>query len=293
MTWRVHREPILWLAGLRSLYLQALHPRAIAGVAQNSNFKADPWGRLIRTGNYVGTVVYGTTEQAMRAGRRVRAIHARMTAVDLDTGERFRVDEPELLRWVHVTEVESFLSTARRAGLRLTEAESDRYYLEQRRAAELVGLDPETVPATADDVAVYYEGMRPSLTLTKEAADTALFLAVPPLPWGLGLTPARLALAGVAATAVGLLPGWARRLYGLPGLRTTDVSASLTAKALRIALSALPHRLLEGPLYRDAMARAGALGSTPAAHPASASVPGTPDHGSRSRAAAPAGQTRR
>jgi len=255
VTWRVHQEPILWLAGLRSLYLQALHPRAVAGVAQNSNFRTDPWGRLARTSRFVGVVVFGTTEQAERAARRVRAVHARMTAVDPLTGEEFRIDEPELLRWVHVTEVESFLSTARRAGLRLTEAEADRYYAEQRRAAELVGLDPAGVPGSVAEIDAYYAEMRPRLAMTKDAADTALFLAVPPLPWGLGLTPVRLALAGLAATAVGLLPSWARRLYGLPGLPTTDLTASLTARTMRLALNALPHKVYEGPLYKAAMER--------------------------------------
>src|SRR3712207_778445 len=105
-----------------------------------------------------------------------------MTAVDSTTGERFRIDEPDLLRWVHVAEVESFLTTARRAGLKLTDDEVDRYYTEQLRAAELVGLDPSTVPATAAEVADYYEAMRPELAMTKDAAETAFFLTVPPVP---------------------------------------------------------------------------------------------------------------
>lgn len=263
VTWRVHQEPILWLAGLRSLYLQALHPRAIAGVTQNSTYRSDPWGRLARTSRYVGTVIFGTTAQAQRAGRRVRAIHARLTATDPRTGERFRIDAPELLRWVHVTEVESFLSTAVRAGLRLRPAEADQYYAEQRRAAALVGLDPGSVPGSVAEVEEYYRQVRPQLAMTKEAAQVALFLAAPPLPWGLGLTPARPALAGLAAAAVALLPSWARRLYGLPGLPTTDVAATLTARTLRLALNALPTRLLQGPLYRDAMRRAARAGYTP------------------------------
>lgn len=117
VSWKLHAEPILFVAGLRSLYLQALHPRAMAGVAQNSNYRRDAWGRLIRTANYVGTTLYGTTAEAEEAGLRLRRRHARMTAVDPDTGERFRIDEPDLLRWVHVTEVESFLDTGRRAGV--------------------------------------------------------------------------------------------------------------------------------------------------------------------------------
>ena len=155
VTWKVHEEPILIVAGLRSLYLQALHPRAMAGVAQNSNYRSDAWGRLVRTATYVGTTIYGTTAEAQAAGRRVRARHARMRATDPFTGEEFRVDEPELLRWVHVTEIESFVSTARRAGLALTDDEVDGYFTEQRRSAALVGLDRDDVPGTAAEVADY------------------------------------------------------------------------------------------------------------------------------------------
>jgi uncharacterized protein (DUF2236 family) len=282
VTWRVHAEPILALAGLRSLYLQALHPRAVAGVVQNSGYKADPWGRLVRTINYVATAVFGTTAQAEAAGRRVRAVHARLTARDPRTGETFRVDEPDLLRWVHVSEVESFLDTARRAGIALTGDEIDTYYGEQRRVAALVGLDPATIPGTAAEVDDYYRDIRPQLAMTRDAAETLLFLTAPPLPWRLGLTPARLAYVGIAATAFGLLPAWARRMYGLPGLPTTELSASLTARTLRLALNALPHRVYEGPLYRAAMERA-AL-AVPRTEPA---VPRTEPSGRRTEPTGP------
>ncbi|WP_409073732.1 oxygenase MpaB family protein [Micromonospora chalcea] len=267
VTWKVHEEPILIVAGLRSLYLQALHPRAMAGVAQNSNYRSDAWGRLVRTATYVGTTIYGTTAEAEAAGRRVRARHARMRATDPFTGEEFRVDEPELLRWVHVTEVESFVSTARRAGLALTDDEVDGYYTEQRRSAALVGLDPDDVPGTAAEVADYYRDVRPQLRMTREAAETALFLTAPPIPWkvslparvGLNLGPPRWAYLGIAATALGMLPPWALRLYGGLGLPTTALSADLSARALRLALAAVPRRYREGPLQQAAKERAARL----------------------------------
>ncbi|MEV6515094.1 oxygenase MpaB family protein [Micromonospora chalcea] len=267
VTWKVHEEPILIVAGLRSLYLQALHPRAMAGVAQNSNYRSDAWGRLVRTATYVGTTIYGTTAEAEAAGRRVRARHARMRATDPFTGEEFRVDEPELLRWVHVTEVESFVSTARRAGLALTDDEVDGYYTEQRRSAALVGLDPGDVPGTAAEVADYYRDVRPQLRMTREAAETALFLTAPPIPWklnlparvGLNLGPPRWAYLGIAATALGMLPPWALRLYGGLGLPTTALSADLSARALRLALAAVPRRYREGPLQQAAKERAARL----------------------------------
>jgi uncharacterized protein (DUF2236 family) len=269
ITWKIHAEPVLIVGGLRALYLQALHPRAMAGVAQNSRYQADPWGRLVRTANYIATTIYGTRAEAEAAGRRLTAVHGRLRARDPRTGEEFRINEPELLRWVHVTEVESFVGTARRAGLTLADAEVDTYFTEQRRGAALVGLDPDTVPGTAAEVASYYDRVRPELRMTREAAETALFLTAPPVPGqltlplrlGLGFGPARLAYLAVAGTAFGLLPAWARRMYGTLGLPTTSLGARLSLRTLRLALNAVPRRYVEGPIYQAAMARARKLES--------------------------------
>lgn len=256
VSWRIHCEPILLVAGLRSLYLQALHPRAVAAVVQNSDYRSDPWGRLVRTSKYVATTVYGTTAEAEAAGRRVRAIHARLRATDPRTGTRFRLDEPDLLRWVHVAEVESFVTTAHRAGIPLTAADVDAYYTEHRRTAALVGLDPATVPGTAAEVADYYRRVRPELGMSRAAAETFVFLSAPPLPWKLGLTPVRLAYFGLAATAFGLLPPWARRMYGALGLPTGDLSAQLSLRGMQLLVGALPRRFRSGPIHRGALERA-------------------------------------
>ena len=271
VTWKLHQEPILLLGGLRSLYLQALHPRAVAAVSQNSSYRSDPWGRLTRTSAFVGTVVWGTTDEVDKVAGRVRRLHSKLSAVDPRTGRRFRLDEPELLRWVHVAEVESFLTTATRAGVRLTPDEIDRYYTEQLKAAELMGLDAATVPATAAEVATYYDEMQPRLSLTKDGVETAMFLTVPPVPqsWGsralrLGLTlgPTRWAYTGIAATAMAMLPPWARRMYGGLGLPTTDLTADLSARGLRLllstVLSTVPRSLRVAPMREAALARVAA-----------------------------------
>jgi uncharacterized protein (DUF2236 family) len=255
VSWRVHAEPVLWIAGLRALYLQTLLPRAIAGVMQNSDFRRDSWGRLMRTADYVGTVVYGTTADAQAAGARIRRIHARLHATDPVTGEEFRIDEPDLLRWVHVTEVESFVSTARRAGAPISADDVDDYFAEQTRAAELVGLDPSTVPASVTEVEEYYRLMRPQLSAGRLAAEVVRFLTIPPMPRLVGLAGGRLGWLGLSAVGFALLPRWARRLYGLPGVPTTDLSATLAVKALRRALAMIPGAL-EGPIYQDATRRA-------------------------------------
>jgi uncharacterized protein (DUF2236 family) len=262
VTWRVHAEPILWFAGYRALLLQSLHPRALAGVVQNSNFREDPWGRLIRTARFYGEVIYGDSAMAARAGSRVRRIHARLGGTDPETGAAFRVDETDLLRWIYVTATESFCTTAQRAGLGLDPAGVDRYYDEQRAVAELVGLDRGDVPADAASIAAYYDSMRPDLRAGTDAHATARFLAVPTLPWGLGFTPVRPIWLGVSAYAFSLLPPWARRMYGFPGLPITDAAATLTSRTIRSMIRALPTTALEGPLYKAAMSRVRALSTT-------------------------------
>lgn len=270
VTWKLHKEPVLLLGGLRSLYLQALNPRAVAAIAQNSGYRDEPWGRLMRTAGYVSTVNFGSTEEAETAGRRLRRLHSRLSAVDPRTGQPFRVDEPDLLRWVHVAEIESFLTTASRAGVTLTPAEVDAYYTEQTRAAELVGLDPSTVPATAAEVDAYYRSMLPELALTRDSVKTAFFVTVPPMPEFFGSRPLRLAMSvgptrwaytGLAATAIGLLPPWARRMYGGPGWPTTDLTAALSVRGLRLliktVLRTLPQQYRTSPIRRAALERAG------------------------------------
>ena len=134
-------------------------------------------------------------------------------ATDPDTGERFPVDDPGLLLWVHCAEIDSYLNIARRSGFPLTDAHADAYVDEQREAARLVGLDPATVPADTAQLARYFDRVRPELAATPEALDVVRFLKAPPVPKP--LLPVRLAVWGtVAGTAFAALPPYAHELYG-------------------------------------------------------------------------------
>ncbi|BCL24703.1 oxygenase MpaB family protein [Streptomyces tuirus] len=229
VTWQVHSDPVMWIAGVRALYLQALHPRAVRGVMQNSDFRRDAWGRLLRTASFVGTTTYGTTDAAERAGARVRKIHRMLTATDPDTGERYGVDEPALLMWVHCAEIDSYLHVAHRSGLRLTGAEADRYVAEHRESARLVGVDPDAVPANRAELAEYFEKVRPGLAAGPEARAVDDFLLRPPThPL---LVPARDVLwRRVAHLAYASLPPYAHELYG----RAAPDPATVT-RQLRLA----------------------------------------------------------
>lgn len=260
VTWRVHSDPVLFLGGLRALFLQALHPLAMAGVAQHSHFQADPWGRLVRTAEYVGTVTYGTLSQAKAAGAAVRRAHRGLTGVEPETGQAYRVTDPQLLLWVHNCEVDSFLDTARRSGMRLSPAEADAYLAEQVRAARLVGVPEAMVPDTVDALADYFARTRPVVRATAAARGTARFLLFPPMPAPVRLlTPARPAWAALAALGYSLLPDWARRAYGLTGLPGTELTATALTRSLRLVLLALPNSLRQGPHHRAALARMAAV----------------------------------
>jgi uncharacterized protein (DUF2236 family) len=259
VTWRLHADPSMGPGGLRALLLQALHPRAMAGVAAHSQFRADPWGRLLRTADFVAVTTYGTTEEAGQAAARIRGVHRRGRFTDPETGRAHRLDDPELLLWVHCAEIDSLLSTARRAGLRLTDAEADRYVGEQCRTARLVGLDPagHGVPTTVAELEDYFTAIRPQLKLTPAAIEAWRFLAVPPMSWRVRLTtPAVPDWLSLVTLGFALLPPWARQLYAVPVLPLSDLAATAAVRALRAAMLAVPPNLRDGPRLTEAKARA-------------------------------------
>ncbi|MEV0372146.1 oxygenase MpaB family protein [Streptomyces sp. NPDC050636] len=257
VTWQMHGDPMMWIAGVRALYYQALHPRAMRGVMQNSDFRRDAWGRLMRTANFVGTLTYGTTEAAERAGATVRGIHRRLSATDPATGERYGVDEPALLLWVHCAEVDSYLHVLRRSGFPVSDAQADAYLDEQRESARLVGLDPAEVPGDRAALAAYFARVRPQLALTPEARQVDDFLRSPPTP--APLVPAReLLWRRVAELAYGALPPSAHELYGRPAPPPATVTRRLrdTGSILRAVPPTLRWQLPPRHILR-AVARLG------------------------------------
>jgi uncharacterized protein (DUF2236 family) len=260
VTWRIHADPSYHLGGMRALMLQALHPVAMDGVAHNSTgFRDEWWMRMTRTGQYVETVTFGTRTEARRMAARVRGLHRKLSGVEETTGRAYRVDDPDLLLWVHACEVESLLTTARRAGVPLSDADADRYVLEQVASAQLVGVPLATVPTSVAGLDAYFEDIRPSLATTPAAVDGVRRLFLPPMPgWLQLLTPARPAWGTLASLGLALLPAWARRMYSLPGLALTDAAATSGLKAFRTAFLALPERARWSPTVRAGFERVAA-----------------------------------
>jgi uncharacterized protein (DUF2236 family) len=236
VTWRVMSSRIMWVAVVRALYLQALHPRVIRGTLQNAPTITDPvdaWARLRRTRLFIETRTFGTTAEAERAGRRVRKIHETLTGADPD-GTRYRIDDPELLLWVHCGEVASAVDIARRSRLPFSASDLDAFVREQRTSAELIGIDRAAAPASTAELDAYYREIRPTLYACDEAKESLRLTIHPPVPDGNRVL--KVGLPPFSALAFSTLPRWARQMYGRPSGLVSDMAASGGIRAARLAL---------------------------------------------------------
>ncbi|MDO8148672.1 oxygenase MpaB family protein [Isoptericola sp. b515] len=236
---RVHGDASMFVGGVRALLLQSLHPLAMAAVADHSGYRGDPWGRLGRTSTFLAETTFATADDAQRAVDVVRAVHARVAGVAPD-GRPYAADDPWLLRWVHVAEVDSFLGAHQRYGRRpLDGAGCDAYLAETATVAERLGADRP--PRSRTELRKALDEYRDELAATDASRDVARFLlAEPPLPWT-----ARGPYVLLAAASYGALPRWAQELTPAPWpLRgepaPVRVGGHLATRAIRWALAGDP-----------------------------------------------------
>lgn len=217
---RVHADASMFVGGLRALLLQSLHPLAMAGVAEHSDYRGDPWGRLQRTSTFLAVTTFGPAADAQRAVDRVRGIHRRVQGVAPD-GRPYRADDPHLLEWVHIAEIDSFLLAHQLYGAQpLDQNGRDAYVADTAQIAHALGVpDP---PRTEAQLAERINAYRKELHGTDAAREAARFLLLtPPLP-----LLARVPYGILASASVAMLPPWARlplRLPYLPPVEATGI----------------------------------------------------------------------
>jgi len=208
--WRVHGDfTSMMVGGISALLLQALHPLALAGVWDHSNFRDDLLGRLRRTGQFIAATTFGSHADADRLIERVRRIHSGVTGTAPD-GRAYAASDPDLLTWVHVAEVSSFLkSHLRYLNPALSAADQDRYYAEVALIAERLGA--REVPRSRVEIEAYFERVRPQLYSDERALEILQILRTAPAPSRLLRPFGTLMLhAGVE-----LMPDWATVMFGL------------------------------------------------------------------------------
>lgn len=244
VTWRVHADfPGMMAGGVCALMLQTLHPQALAGVYDHSNFRRDLMGRLRRTTAFVASTSYAPRAEAENMIARIAQIHTRVRGSTAD-GLAYSADDPDLLVWVHVTEMSSFLAGYERyRGRELAPAARDRYYRETARVAELLGA--RRVPKSAAAVARYFDKVQPRLRFDERSREVLGVLQAIDVPV-LGGAVAREVFVGAGAA---LLPSWALKLMGRTRLQRLRAEAA--ARSLQLAGPALRAALAEGVVARS------------------------------------------
>jgi uncharacterized protein (DUF2236 family) len=222
-----------------------------AGVAEHSSYGEDPWKRLEGTMNAVWAVVYGSRSDADRAGRRVRAMHAKVNGRLAEpmgpfaAGTRYSALDPELLMWVHATLVDTALLVHDQWVRPLSERERAAYYEDMKTCGRLFGTPEEVMPKSLADFRAYMDRMLagPEICVTATARDIARTVLHPPLPLAL-----RPAIEAVNLVTASLMPPRLRHEYELawdaPRAALTRLSREWTR---HVAMPLLPSRLRHVP----------------------------------------------
>jgi len=246
IAWKVGSDAAMLIGGVRALLMQTVHPLAMAGVAEHSSYRADPWGRLQRTAMYVSTTTFGSTAAAEEMIDRVTAVHRSVRGIAPD-GRRYSALDPELLCWVHVTEVDSFAAAVRAYGtVSLSECEVDQYLGEMALVGGLMGA--EGIPRNNEELAAYYARLAPELRGSSQAREAVRFLLWPPVPARL-----RPAYVCIVAAAVAILPTDMKRHLWLPEVPL--VERSVVEPAGKLLSRTLGWVLGDSPLVTAARLR--------------------------------------
>ena len=212
---KVSAEPVLLFGGARALLLEISHPLVAAGVAEHSDFRGDPFGRLQRTLDAMTAIAFGNRASALAAARGVERAHAHFTGVleneagRFPAGARYAGRDPDLMLWVWATLVDTALVVYQRFVGPLDAAALDAYLAEQRVVARVLGIPAARVPERHTDFRRYFDAMLEGDTLcvtpaAREIADAVL------------AAPSRLAGAGVVRSlTAALLPARLREAFGL------------------------------------------------------------------------------
>jgi uncharacterized protein (DUF2236 family) len=269
LAWRRLGDPRYFFGAGYALLLQVSHPTVGSGVRDHSNFQEDPWGRLMRTTDYLYLLVYGG-RAAGPMGRRLRELHKSIKGVNPD-GSRYHALEPEAYAWVHATLIEATFVTGERFVGGISAADRERLYAEYMPLGRLVGVRPGDLPETLPEFRDYVRTMINDRLVRHETVDVLVDLldrpAAPGLPvidqlWPLlRVGPSR----ALKTATLGLLPPVLRERFGVRWSEVQQAELRALGAASRALTPVLPARLRNvGPEYlrrRRAAIAGGPLGS--------------------------------
>ena len=250
IVWRELSDWRVLLGGGRALLLQVAHPAVAAGVAQHSNFTFDPWKRLMRTLDlYVGGIIFGSPDEAVAAGMRLRAMHARIKGFD-SAGRSYDALDPSVFHWVHATLIDGLVTLAERFGNPLKKEALARAYGEMREVGRLCGLRDQDMPADWPSFREYFDytctvleenPVVHQVIATIACAPRPPALPLPDLLWRTVVWPPLGHLATLCA--VGLLPALVRERLSLPWNCAQELELNVYAALIRHTFPCMPGRI--------------------------------------------------
>jgi uncharacterized protein (DUF2236 family) len=205
---RVNLEPAIMFGAGRALLLQLAHEAVAQGVEDHSDFKGNPFKRLLGTLEATYAVVYGSEELARGVGRRIQWIH------DFVAGPTYQANDPANLLWVHATLADTALRCHEELVAPLSAADRETYYREMQQVAVAFGCPLEAQPPTFADFQRYMDETLATLEITPIGRDLIAFILEPTLPLGLHL-PLRPLLAVQRSYTLGFLPPSIRAQLGV------------------------------------------------------------------------------
>jgi uncharacterized protein (DUF2236 family) len=230
VSWKVHGDfTAMLIGGTAALLLQMLHPRALAGVWDHSNFREDMQGRLRRTARFIAGTTYGSTDEATALIAHVQKIHDTVHGT-LPDGTPYSANDPDLLTWIHVAEVSQFLAAyLRYRDPDLSGADQDRYYAETAIVAQKLGATD--VPKTRAAVEAYLRRVRPQLLYDHRTREVARALLEQPA------SPAIAPFMRLNFQAAeDLLPRWAAEMHGFKVAPVSRPAVRAAARSLGVVL---------------------------------------------------------
>jgi uncharacterized protein (DUF2236 family) len=237
--WKVHSDfTSMMTGGISALLLQTLHPLALAGVWDHSTFRTDILGRLRRTATFVAGTTFGSRADALALIERVKTIHLDVSGTAPD-GRVYRADDPDLLTWVHVAEVSSFLKAyLRYVNPALSEAEQDRYFEETATIARRLGA--RDIPTTRAAIDRYLDAMRPNLHASERTREVIRALKEAPTPYAAMKPASKL----IFSAGVDLLPDWAQETLELSAM--APVRRAIARPGVRMIAPVMRWALVNG-----------------------------------------------
>lgn len=181
--WIVHRDFATLVGGIRALLLQALHPGALGGVAQHSRYEEDPLGRLSGTIRWLTVTTFGSLVAVQNEASRVNRMHERVKGkYETNDGQQinYRAADPDLLLWVHIAFMDSFLRAHQNYSRAKIPGGADSYVALWSKSVEPLGL--ASVPMTEAELAQTLDRFKPSLRVDAKAKSVIRWIRNAPLP---------------------------------------------------------------------------------------------------------------